>query len=119
MQYKIRIVLGFLFVFIFTVNAQDIRSVGTENGLSNNQAYSVIQDTKGFIWVSTKQGIDRFDGARVVNYTLPIKLMANSHIKVCVDNKKIFGHIHLMVIFFIGHMQTTNSSITKKYQPPS
>ncbi|SDD33658.1 ligand-binding sensor domain-containing protein [Niabella drilacis] len=34
----------------------------TENGLSNNTVSAVIQDRKGFIWVGTKDGLNRFDG---------------------------------------------------------
>ncbi|MCH5720589.1 ligand-binding sensor domain-containing protein [Niabella hibiscisoli] len=33
-----------------------------EQGISNNTASCVIQDQKGFIWVGTKDGLNRFDG---------------------------------------------------------
>lgn len=88
MNLKILFLMFFLSTCLGTGQAQDIRNIGTENGLSNNQAYSVIQDRKGFIWVSTKQGVDRFDGTSVINYALPCKLQANSHIKLIVDNRQ-------------------------------
>ncbi|WDF56691.1 hybrid sensor histidine kinase/response regulator transcription factor [Mucilaginibacter sp. KACC 22063] len=34
----------------------------TENGLSHNTVLSVLQDKKGFIWMGTKTGLNRFDG---------------------------------------------------------
>src|SRR5580698_5971005 len=33
-----------------------------EDGLSNNEVYTVIQDKKGYIWFATGDGIDRYDG---------------------------------------------------------
>lgn len=75
-------------LFIQFAYTQEIVNIGIENGLSNNQAYSINQDSKGFIWISTKQGIDRFDGIRITNYSFPVKLAANSHIKLLVDKKK-------------------------------
>ena len=39
-------------------------------GLSSGTAYRVIQDNEGFIWVSTRNGIDRYDGSRFRHYRL-------------------------------------------------
>lgn len=33
-----------------------------ENGLSDNTVYSIFQDNRGFLWVSTYNGLNRFDG---------------------------------------------------------
>jgi len=34
----------------------------TREGLSNDNATSVIQDTYGYIWIATRKGLNRFDG---------------------------------------------------------
>lgn len=33
-----------------------------EDGLSSNTVYAIIQDAKGYIWVGTEDGLNRFDG---------------------------------------------------------
>lgn len=39
-----------------------------ENGLSNNIAHCIYQDSKGWIWIGTSQGLNRFDGYKFTNY---------------------------------------------------
>ncbi|GAC1588210.1 MAG: sensor histidine kinase [Ginsengibacter sp.] len=40
----------------------------TSNGLSSNNIKGVYQDKKGFIWVATPNGLQRFDGKSFVNF---------------------------------------------------
>jgi len=35
-----------------------------EHGLSNNQIHCILQDSKGWMWMGTSQGVCRFDGYR-------------------------------------------------------
>jgi diguanylate cyclase (GGDEF)-like protein len=39
-----------------------IRKLSVEDGLSHNVVYAVHQDNRGFIWLGTEGGLDRFDG---------------------------------------------------------
>ena len=34
----------------------------TENGLSQNEVFDIVQDHQGFIWFATDEGLNRFDG---------------------------------------------------------
>ena len=34
----------------------------TENGLSSNVIHSLLQDTKGYLWIGTNDGLNRYDG---------------------------------------------------------
>lgn len=36
--------------------------ISTESGLSNNIVYSTYQDSEGFIWIGTDNGLNRYDG---------------------------------------------------------
>lgn len=38
------------------------RLITRENGLSDNHITGIVQDEKGFIWISTSNGLNRFDG---------------------------------------------------------
>ncbi len=38
------------------------------NGLSNDIVTSIVQDSFGFIWIATENGLNRFDGYEFVNY---------------------------------------------------
>lgn len=40
----------------------NLRSYNTTSGLSDNQVTCIIKDHFGFIWVGTKDGLNRFDG---------------------------------------------------------
>lgn len=48
------------------ISSQDaswkIKYISTESGLSNRFVNSVIQDKRGYIWISTKFGLNRYDG---------------------------------------------------------
>lgn len=42
------------------------------DGLSHNEVTAIHQDKRGFLWVGTREGLNRFDGRKFVNYTIRI-----------------------------------------------
>lgn len=59
----------YFFILLFLLQTSDtygqpyyFRHYQVENGLSNNSVFFIRQDSKGFIWIATKDGLNRFDG---------------------------------------------------------
>lgn len=45
-----------------SINKLSFDFYSQENGLSNNQIHSILQDRRGWMWFGTSQGACRFDG---------------------------------------------------------
>jgi signal transduction histidine kinase/ligand-binding sensor domain-containing protein/CheY-like chemotaxis protein len=46
-----------------------INKYSTEQGLSSNIIYSVLQDNKGLIWIATEEGLNKFDGKNFTHFS--------------------------------------------------
>ncbi|WP_281644380.1 hybrid sensor histidine kinase/response regulator transcription factor [Bacteroides zoogleoformans] len=60
-----------LLAIMGTSSAQrhSISHFGVENGLSNNYILSLAQDRRGYIWIATESGLNRFDGRQFTVYS--------------------------------------------------
>ena len=70
-----RLLILFLFSFFIAVGAKAqkrlhyfFQHVTQTDGLLPNQVFSIVQDNKGFIWIVTLNGLQRYDGSRFVHY---------------------------------------------------
>lgn len=50
------------------LQAQTGRFYSTDKGLSSSLINQLYQDSKGYVWVATEYGLNRFDGLRFANY---------------------------------------------------
>ena len=55
------LILGYSFATTFALSALEIEKIGVKDGLSNNNVISITQDREGYIWIGTKNGLNRFD----------------------------------------------------------
>src|SRR5687767_8705183 len=62
----------------------------TDHGLPSSETYDIMQDSRGFIWISTDRGVSRFDGYSFTNYTTSEGLVDNVVFNMCEDD---FGRI--------------------------
>ena len=62
--------LTILLLSAISIFAQEycIKRLSIENGLSSNYATNIVQDKKGFIWIATEEGLNRFYGSGVFTY---------------------------------------------------
>lgn len=65
-----RVILTLLIFSTISIFAQEfcIKRLGVENGLSSNYATSIVQDKKGFIWIATEEGLNKFFGSGFYTY---------------------------------------------------
>ena len=61
-----------ILVFAFSLQAQQptIKTFTAEDGLVTNQVRKIYQDSKGFIWIGTMEGISQFNGHQFINYSI-------------------------------------------------
>lgn len=55
---------------LLDVSRYSFHYLTTNMGLSNQKITNIVQDSIGMTWISTKAGIDRFDGTFIKNYNL-------------------------------------------------
>ena len=111
--YFLRPILFVIIIFSTNTNClsqkfKDIgfEHIGIDDGLISNKIFDVKQDKQGFVWIATYNGLDRFDGNKIVHYfslpndstSLPVSLIK----KLIIDNEN-----NLWII--------TNSSYLVKY----
>ena len=76
----------FLFLLIYLTGMDTIMSqpeayfvhYGSENGLPQHTVTDILQDSKGFMWFSTWDGLSKFDGYTFTTYRLPTGNAAES-----------------------------------------
>ncbi len=59
-----------------------------ESGLLHNNVTSVIQDAKGFVWVGTRGGLNRFDGHTFKNHIIRSNNSGANYIRVVREDHK-------------------------------
>lgn len=84
-----------LFIFFFHITKSQefyysFEHITIEDGLSSNSITEILQDNKGFIWFSSANGLNRYDGSSVKIYKFDSwnnEKIDNNIISMCKDNQ--------------------------------
>jgi signal transduction histidine kinase/DNA-binding response OmpR family regulator/ligand-binding sensor domain-containing protein len=94
MFYKI---IKFIFLFFFSTNiiAQKeklsySKNISISNGLAHNGVTAILEDSKGYIWIGTYDGLNRYDGYdfSVFKNSVDKEVLVNNRIRTLAEDKK-------------------------------
>lgn len=95
-------------------------NLNTDQGLSSSRAYSAIEGDDGAIWISTKQGVDRYNGLTVKSYQLPRQHQYSDASGMVIKLCKVRGS--LLAYDNKGHLYSYNpvtDMFTERYNLPN
>ena len=55
---------------VYAIPITDVKYLTSAEGLSSHRVFTIIEDGDGAVWISTKAGVDRYNGHEIKNYTL-------------------------------------------------
>jgi signal transduction histidine kinase/ligand-binding sensor domain-containing protein/DNA-binding response OmpR family regulator len=91
--YKLYLILLFQAISLFVI-AQDrpihFQRIGSKENLSDLNVNSLIQDHRGFIWVGTRDGLNRYDGSKFKIFRNDINdntSISNNYVNHIVEDK--------------------------------
>ena len=101
--------LGFIFFFLNAV-AQDphpaFKQYDVEDGLASSKVYQVKQDSKGYMWFATDNGVSRFNGYEFEHFSVSDGLLDNTVFEIVEDKK---GRVWFLTLtnklFYFDHQQ--------------
>ena len=92
-QFKYHFLTCLLSLIIGSVAGQQVRfeHVTTDDGLSQNSVISMTQDSLGFLWFATQDGLNKYDGSNFIKYEVFFRDITDNPInqlgKITVDSK--------------------------------
>lgn len=65
---------------------KDLHVLNMENGLADNTVMCIHKDQDGFMWFGTNNGLSRYDGSKIKNFTIPEQIVKVTNIKETENN---------------------------------
>ena len=89
-----------------------VSNLNTGNGLSSPRVYSIVEAEDGAMWISTKRGVDRYNGQLVSNYTLATEMQysdaSGRNIKLTQDHhRQIYAYDNKGKVYIYNKVKDT------------
>ncbi|MBI5471338.1 MAG: hypothetical protein HY961_03235 [Ignavibacteriae bacterium] len=68
-SFVLTLLLGCLDILHAQFHEHSVEFLNSDNGLSQNSVHSIYQDSIGFMWFGTADGLNRFDGYTIESYS--------------------------------------------------
>ena len=68
-----------------------LQHVSAKNGLSNNGINGLLKDKRGFLWIATSGGLNRFDGKQIKifrHHPQDTQALSNNWVTALLDDKE-------------------------------
>ncbi len=84
-----KLLISAIFLYYSALHAQrfDIESFRVESGLPHNYIFDIKQDSLGFLWIATANGLSRFDGREFDNLSTKDGLADNHIASILIDSQ--------------------------------
>ncbi|MGL5692966.1 MAG: ligand-binding sensor domain-containing protein, partial [Peptostreptococcaceae bacterium] len=107
--------MGTTYIYAYDNNVQ-FRNITTNDGLSQASAEVIFQDSKGYIWIGTSDGLNRYDGYNFKVY----KYKKNSDISIASDyifsiDEDANGNIWAGTISGVSKISLGGNKVTNYY----
>ncbi|MGY5351506.1 ATP-binding protein [Wenyingzhuangia sp. IMCC45533] len=91
---KITLFLFFLLLSVKTPAQNNelsyYKSLNISNGLTHNGVTSIFKDSKGFVWIATYDGLNRYDGYRIKQFknSYQNKILNSNRVRIITENDR-------------------------------
>ncbi|WP_462249888.1 sensor histidine kinase [Ferruginibacter sp.] len=93
-----------------------VKKIGLHEGLSSVNVKKIIKDTKGFIWIATQDGLNKYDGKKIVSYGKETKGISLSNVDIWdMQLDTINNHLWILEYDALDCIDVVNQKTIKKY----
>ncbi|SCH41608.1 Alkaline phosphatase synthesis sensor protein phoR [uncultured Clostridium sp.] len=110
------IILSPVLSYANTPDNINFRSITIEDGLSQSTVETIFQDSNGYIWIGTNDGLNKYNGYNFEKYTHDIynknTISSNYIVDIIEDNE---GYVWVSTINGLNKINTKNDNITRYF----
>ena len=78
----------FGFTSCFSQSQTIFKKINKTNGLSNDRVISVVKEKNGFVWIGTKNGLNRYDGNKIKIYNKQNSELSSNNISALLIDRR-------------------------------